>query len=399
MNLDKNVARRLREPDRAVLITVPVRMEDGHVECFDAYRVQHNDTRGPYKGGIRYSTSVTLGEVAALSMWMTWKCSVMNLPLGGGKGGIRIDPTKYTRLELQRLTRRYTSELVGFIGPNQDIPAPDMGTNWQTMAWMMDTYSQLKGYAVPGVVTGKPISIGGSLGRPEATGYGVVYTIQEAANHLKMKLDSSTRVAIQGFGNVGSHAALKLHAMGCRVTHISDVTGGYYNSKGINIPEAVQYTVDHHGTLKGFKGADAVSQQDVLTADAEVVIPAAMERQIDDKVAEKLRCRILAEGANGPVTMEGDRVLKEREKDILLIPDVLANAGGVTVSYFEWVQGLQNFFWDAQEIDAQLQKLMRKAFAEVFDCQKQRKIYSRTAAQILGVERVAKAMLARGLYP
>lgn len=398
MKLDKNVSKRLREPDRAVLITIPVRMEDGHVEVFDAYRVQHNDTRGPYKGGVRYSTDVTLGEVAALSMWMTWKCSVMNLPLGGGKGGIRVDPTKHSRLELQRLTRRYTSELVGFIGPQQDIPAPDMGTNWQTMAWMMDTYSQLKGYAVPGVVTGKPISIGGSLGRPEATGYGVVYTIIEAAKTIGYTINSSTRVAVQGFGNVGTHAANKLYSMGAKVTHISDVTGGYYNTKGINIPEAMAYAETNH-TLKGYKGAEPCSQKDVLCADAEIVIPAAMERQVDDQIAKNLKCRILAEGANGPVTTEGDRVLRERQKEIFLIPDVLANAGGVTVSYFEWVQGLQNYFWDASEVDEQLAKIMRKAFAEVVQTQKERGVFMRTAAQILGVERVAKAMLARGLYP
>ena len=398
MNLDKNVANRLREPDRAVLITVPVRMDDNRVQVFDAYRVQHNDTRGPYKGGIRYSPHVTLGEVAALSMWMTWKCSLMNLPLGGGKGGIRIDPTKHNRLELQRLTRRYTSELVGFIGPNQDIPAPDMGTNDQIMAWMMDTYSQLKGYAVPGVVTGKPISIGGSLGRTEATGRGVVFTVVEAAKVLNMNLGAQTKVAIQGFGNVGSHAAASLYQMGCKITHISDISGGYTNAKGFDIPKVFEY-IKANGSLKNYKDADPISQIDVLTAPVDVVIPAATERQIDDKVAANLKCRILAEGANGPTTTEGDKVLKERQNEVFLIPDVLANAGGVTVSYFEWVQGLQNFFWSAEEINEQLSRLMTKAFMEVCEVQKRHKVYMRTAAQILGIERVAKAMLARGLYP
>lgn len=398
MNLDKNVAARLRVPDRAVLISVPVRMEDNQVKVFDAYRVQHNDTRGPYKGGIRYADDVTLGEVAALSTWMTWKCAIMNLPLGGAKGGIRIDPTKHSRLELQRLTRRYTSEMVGFIGPQQDIPAPDMGTNEQTMAWVMDTYSQLKGFAVPGVVTGKPISIGGSLGRTEATGRGVVYTVMEAAKLLGLTLDSNTGVAVQGFGNVGTHAALKLHKMGCKVTHISDVSGGYANTKGIDIPKAFEYAQKNR-SLKGFTEADTCSQVDVLTAKADIVIPAATGHQIDNKVAQALKCRILAEGANGPTTTEGDLVLKERQNEIMVIPDVLANAGGVTVSYFEWVQGLQNFFWSAKEINRELARLMTKAFQEVIDAQKKHKVYMRVAAQMVGIERVAKAMLARGLYP
>jgi glutamate dehydrogenase (NAD(P)+) len=398
INLDKNVRIRLREPDRAILISVPVRMEDGHVEVFDAYRVQHNDTRGPYKGGIRYAPDVTLGEVAALSMWMTWKCALMNLPLGGGKGGIRIDPTKRTRLELQRLTRRYTAELVGFIGPQQDIPAPDMGTNAQTMAWLMDTYSQAKGYAVPGVVTGKPIEIGGSLGRVEATGRGVAYTIMEAAKHLDITLGTDTKVAVQGFGNVATHAALKLSKIGCKVTHVSDVSGGYVNTKGINIEEAVEYATKH-GNLTGFKGADTCTQYDVLTAPADIVIPAATGSQIDEKVAKNMKCRIIAEGANGPTTTEGDLVLKERQKEIFVLPDVLANAGGVTVSYFEWVQGLQNFFWSSKEINRELARVMTKAFEEVISVQKKHGCYMRTAAQIVGIERVSKAMLARGLYP
>ncbi len=398
MNLDKNVARRLRVADRAILISIPVRMEDGSVQVFDGYRVQHNDTRGPYKGGIRYAPDVTLGEVAALSTWMTWKCAIMNLPLGGGKGGIRIDPTKYSRLELQRLTRRYTSELVGFIGPQVDIPAPDMGTNEQTMAWVMDTYSQLKGYAVPGVVTGKPIVIGGSLGRTEATGRGVVYTVMEAAKHLNMPLGESTKVAIQGFGNVGSHAALKFAKLGCKITHISDISGGYCNLNGIDIQKAVEY-ITANRSLKGFSEADKVTQEDVLTANCEIVVPAATGHVIDAKIAQKLKCKILAEGANGPTTTEADKVLKERQKEILLVPDVLANAGGVTVSYFEWVQGLQNFFWSSKEINRELAKLMTKAFEEVMDTQKKHNVYMRVAAQMVGIDRVARAMLARGLYP
>lgn len=398
MNLDKNVRVRLREPDRAILISVPVRMEDGSVKVFDAYRVQHNDTRGPYKGGIRFAEDVTLGEVAALSMWMTWKCALMNLPLGGGKGGIRIDPTKHTRLELQRLTRRYTAELVGFIGPQQDIPAPDMGTNSQIMAWMMDTYSQAKGFAIPGVVTGKPIEIGGSLGRVEATGRGVAYTIMEAAKHLNLNLGSETRVSIQGFGNVGSHAALKLSKIGCKITHISDATGGYVNLNGIDVEAAAAFCAKQ-SNLQGFTGADKCSQKDVLTANCDVLIPAATGSQIDGEIAKLLKCRILAEGANGPTTLEADAILKMRENEIFVIPDILANAGGVTVSYFEWVQGLQNFFWSSKEINRELAKLMTKGFEEVLEVKKRYNVYMRTAAQILGIERVAKAMLLRGLYP
>lgn len=398
MNLDKNLANRLREPDRAILISVPIRLEDGNVKVFDAYRVQHNDTRGPYKGGIRYAPDVTLGEVAALSMWMTWKCAIMNLPLGGAKGGVRIDPTKHSRLEIQRLTRRYTSELVGFIGPQQDIPAPDMGTNEQTMAWLMDTYSQLKGYAIPGVVTGKPIAIGGSLGRTEATGRGVVYTVVEAAKQLNLPLGENTKIAVQGFGNVGSHAALKFEKMGCKVTHISDVSGAYVNLKGFNVSDAFAY-VEKNRSLKGYTEGDSITQKDLLTAPVDILAPCATGHVIDDKIASQLKCRILAEGANGPTTTEGDRVLKERQKDILVIPDVLANAGGVTVSYFEWVQGLQNFFWSAKEINRELNKLMTKAFEEVMETQRKHKVYMRTAAQMVGIERVAKAMLARGLYP
>jgi glutamate dehydrogenase (NAD(P)+) len=397
MQLDANVATRLRNPDRALVMTIPVRMEDGRVEVFDAFRVQHNDTRGPYKGGIRYSPDVTLGQVAALSMWMTWKSGIMNLPLGGAKGGVRVDPTKLTRLELQRLTRRYTSELVGFIGPQRDIPAPDMGTNQQIMAWMMDTYSQSVGYAVPGVVTGKPIEIGGSLGRVEATGRGVVYTIIEAAKHMNMTLSSDTKVAIQGFGNVGSHAAIKLAKIGTTITHISDISGAYYNPRGLNVDNLIEY-VSTHGSLKGYTEAELVTQEDLLTADVDILIPAATGSQIDDKIAASLKCRIIAEAANGPVTTSGDNVLKERP-EIFVIPDVLANAGGVTVSYFEWVQGLQNFFWSAKEINRELAKLMTKGFYEVVDVQRKYNTYSRTAAQILGIQRVAAAMLARGLYP
>ena len=398
MKLDRNIRVRLRVPDRAFIIHVPIRMEDNIVRVVQGFRVQHNDTLGPFKGGIRYAPDVNLGEVASMAMLMTWKCALMGLPLGGAKGGICVDPTKMSRLELQRMTRRYTSELVSMIGPNQDIPAPDMGTNEQTMAWIMDTYSQAKGYAVHGVVTGKPISIGGSLGRTEATGRGVAYTIMEAAKYLEIPLGDAVSVAIQGFGNVGTHAAVKLSKIGCRVTHLSDVSGGYFNPKGIDIELAMAYA-KKHGNLKGFPGADTCSQFDVLTAKADIVIPAATASQITKEVAEKMSCRILAEGANNPTAPEGDHVLRERQSEIFVIPDILANAGGVTVSYFEWVQGLQNFFWSSKEVNRELAKIMTKAFQEVVTLHKERKVYMRIAAQMLAVNRVATAMLARGLYP
>lgn len=398
MNLDSNVARRLRRPDKALIVSVPVRMEDNRIEVYSGYRVQHNDTLGPFKGGIRYSEDVTIGEVAAMAMWMTWKSGVMNLPLGGAKGGVTVNPLALSRLELQRLTRRYTSELVDTIGPDRDIPAPDMGTNEQVMAWIMDTYSQLKGKAVPGVVTGKPISIGGSLGRVEATGRGVAYTIVEASKRLKLHLEDGATVAIQGFGNVGSHAGLKLQKIGCRITHISDVSGAYVNLKGFDCQDVMNY-IEMNRSLEDYPKADKITQEELLTAKVDVMIPAATAGQVTKDIAERLQCRIMAEGANGPTTPDADRVLEQRQDEIFVIPDILANAGGVTVSYFEWVQGLQNFFWSSKEINAQLAKIMQKGFNEVVVIKEREKIYMRTAAQMLGIERVMKAMLARGLYP
>lgn len=398
MNLDKNVACRLRVPDRAFIIHVPVRLEDQTVLVVPGYRVQHNDTLGPFKGGIRYSEDVSLGEVASMAMLMTWKCALMNLPLGGAKGGIRVDPRRLSRTELQRMTRRYTAELISVIGPNQDIPAPDMGTNEQVMAWIMDTYSQGKGYACPGVVTGKPIAIGGSLGRVEATGRGVAYTVMEAAKILDIPMGASTTVGVQGFGNVGTHAAIKLFRSGCSITHISDVSGGYFNPKGIDV-EAARVYCEQKGSLEGFGNVERISQEDVLTAKVDILIPAATAAQVTKEIAEKLQCRIFAEGANNPTTAEGDQVLRERQNEIFVIPDILANAGGVTVSYFEWVQGLQNFFWSAKEVNRELAKLMTKAFDEVVALHREKKMYMRVAAQMLAVRRVSTAMLARGLYP
>jgi glutamate dehydrogenase (NAD(P)+) len=335
--------------------------------------------------------------VAALAMLMTWKCALVNLPLGGAKGGIQIDPARLSRGELQRMTRRYTSEIVNFIGPDVDIPAPDMGTNEQVMAWIMDTYSQLKGYAIPEIVTGKPVIIGGSLGRKEATGRGVVYALMEAAKLLKIKLDQKIRVAIQGFGNVGSAAAKKVEKIGTRVIAVSDHLGGVYNAEGLSYV-ALQDWVNLHRTVQGFPGGEPITNDQLLTLDADVVIPAATEGTVTADVALRMKCKILAEAANGPTTIEADRIIRERG-DIFIIPDVLANAGGVVVSYFEWVQDLQNFFWNEKEINRRLWEVMTQAFHNVHQFALERKVDMRMAALMVGIDKVARAMLTRGFYP
>ncbi|MBI2999494.1 MAG: Glu/Leu/Phe/Val dehydrogenase [Deltaproteobacteria bacterium] len=394
LNLDKNVAGRLRRPDRALIVSVPTRMDDGSVHVFTGYRVQHNDVLGPFKGGIRYHPDVNLGEVGALAMWMTWKCSLVGLPLGGGKGGIACDPKKLSRNELQGMTRRYTAEILNFIGPEVDIPAPDMGTNEQVMAWVMDTYSQHKGYAVPGVVTGKPVDIGGSLGRREATGRGVVYTIMDAAKHLDLDLGKCSAV-VQGFGNVGLVTARELAALGVKVVGASDTSGAVWNAKGLPMAEVVLYK-EKNKRLQGFPGAESVSGAELFELKCDILIPAAGEMQITGENAAGLKCKILAEGANGPTTPEADQILKE--KGILVIPDVLANAGGVIVSYFEWVQDLQNFFWTEDEIRNRLREILDRAFHEVIGMSRREKVDMRMAALMIAVNRVARAMLWRGLY-
>ncbi len=397
ISLDENVFHRLRVPERALVVSIPFRMDDGSVRVVPGYRVQHNDTLGPCKGGIRYHESVNLGEVAALAMLMTWKTALVGLPLGGAKGGVAVDPHPLSRSELQRLTRRYTTEIVNFIGPESDIPAPDMGTNEQVMAWMMDTYSMLKGYSVPGVVTGKPVAVGGSLGRREAPGRGVVYAIIEAAQRLAWKLNGKTTVAIQGFGQVGGAAAKKIQKIGCRLVAVSDVTGGVYNPKGLSYDELTKF-VEKNGSLQGCRLGDSITNEELLTLECTILIPAATGGVITKKNAGKLRCRLLAEGANGPTTSEGGKILEERD-DLLVIPDILANAGGVIVSYFEWVQDLQNFFWSEKEINERLFQMMQRTFHEVSDEAKRRKVSLRTAALSLAVNKVASAMLARGLFP
>jgi len=398
LNLDANIHQRLKRPERALIVNVPCRMDDGTVRNFTGYRVQHNDTRGPCKGGIRYHLDVDLGEVASLAMLMTFKCAVVGLPLGGAKGGITVDPLTLSRNEKQRLTRRYTTEIVNFIGPDIDIPAPDMGTDEQTMSWLMDTYSQIKGRAVPGVVTGKPVSVGGSLGRAEATGRGVSYTILEAAQVTPgFEINDKTTVTIQGFGNVGAATAKKLAKYGCKIIAVTDVTGGIYNAQGLDLNALFQWVDEHHG-VKGFKGGDTITNEELYRLKCDIFVPAALGGVIGEKEAKELKCRIMAEGANGPVTPEGDAILRQRD-DIFLLPDVLANAGGVTVSYFEWVQDISAFFWSAKEINSRLHEIMKRSFQEVWTLKQSLGCDMRTAAMALGVKKVSDAMLARGLFP
>src|SRR3989338_7756243 len=394
LNLDKNVAGRLRRPDRAMIVSVPTRMDDGRVQVFTGYRVQHNDVLGPFKGGIRYHPDVNLGEVSALAMWMTWKCSLVGLPLGGAKGGIACDPAELSRNELQGMTRRYTAEILNFIGPEVDVPAPDMGTNEQIMAWIMDTYSQHKGFAVPGVVTGKPVAVGGPLGRREATGRGVVYTIIEAAKHLGIDL-AKCSAAIQGFGNVGSVTAKELAGLGVKVLAVSDRSSAVTNGKGLPIDELIQFK-EKNPRLDKFPKGEKFPGDQLLELKCDILVPAAGEMQITRENAGRLKCRIVAEGANGPTTPEADEIL--RDKEVFVIPDILANAGGVVVSYFEWVQDLQNFFWTEDEVNKKLREILTRAFQEVLRTSQKEKVDMRLAALMLGVSRVARAMLWRGLY-
>jgi len=394
MGLDPNLRERLKLPQRSLVVSLPVRMDDGHVEVFTGYRVQHDSSRGPSKGGVRYHPDVNLGEVAALAMWMTWKCALAGLPYGGAKGGVAVVPKQLSPAELQRLTRRYAAEIFPLIGPDKDVPAPDVGTDAQVMAWMMDTYSQQVGYAVPGVVTGKPLSIGGSLGREEATGRGVVYVTQEVLRQLKLPIENAT-VAIQGFGNVGSHTARIMQQQGARVIAVSDVHGGIYNSKGLNVMELLRR--DPSQPLHDTKLGDAITNEELLRLECTVLVPAALSEQITSKNANSLRCRILSEGANGPTTLEADCILAD--KDIFVIPDILANSGGVIVSYFEWVQDLQRFFWSASDIRNRLQDIITSAFRRTLHFSTERRVSMRMAALMSGIDQVAQAHLQRGLYP
>lgn len=396
INLDKNVHNRLMTPRRCLYVSVPVRMDDGSIKVFDGFRVHHNTTLGPGKGGIRFHPEVNLAETAALATLMTFKNSLVRLPLGGAKGGVRCDPTQMSRREKQSLTRRYTSEIHAFVGPDKDIPAPDVGTDAQHMAWFMDTYSSHVGHVVPGVVTGKPVEIGGSLGRVDATGRGVVYCVIEAAKRLGIDLNENTRVVVQGFGNVGYYSAKIMASVGCRVTAVSDVSGGVYNEKGLDLNDLQEWLRDNK-VLKGYPKADFVTNEELLELPCEILIPAALSNQITEFNADRIKAKIIAEGANGPTTRIGSRILHDR--GIFMIPDILANSGGVIVSYFEWVQGLQNFFWSEKDVNNRLWEIITSAFNRVYESSVQRKIGMRRAAFVVSLEHISKAMLLRGFYP
>ena len=395
INLDENIHQILRHPKRCLTVSIPIQMDNGKIKVFTGFRVQHNVTRGPAKGGIRYHPSVTLDETKALAMLMTWKCAVVNIPYGGAKGGIVCEPRKLSLKEVERLTRRYISEIISFIGPEKDIPAPDVNTNPQVMAWIMDTYSMDVGYSVPGVVTGKPISIGGSLGRNTATARGVMFSLMNAAKKLKLDLFEKT-IAIQGYGNVGGNLAHLLNDEGYKIIAISDVEGGIYNPKGLN-PNKVSLALKESGSVIGFKDAGKITNQELLAMDCHVLVPAALENQIDEDNADKIKAKLIVEAANAPITPQADKILEG--KGIFIIPDILANAGGVTVSYFEWVQGLQAYFWTEREVNLKLRDIMQKAFDKVYRICEERKVTMRKAAYILAVERVAEATRVRGLYP
>jgi len=392
---DDGLVERFKLPQRTLVVSCPVRMDDGTVKVFGGYRVQHNQTLGPYKGGIRYHPDVDMGEVAALAMNMTWKCGLAELPFGGAKGGVSVDPRTLSHDELERLTRRYTAEILPIIGPTKDIPAPDLGTNPQIMAWIMDTYSMAQGYTVPTVVTGKPVIIGGSLGREEATGYGVAYVTEDALRRFKRYSDP-VKVVIQGFGNVGSYTAHKLNDMGIKVVAVNDVYGGIYNPNGLPVDELMR-TVREKGKVDDYAGGDKVTNDELLTLECDVLIPAALGRVINKDNAPRLRCGMVVEGANGPTTAEADDILRER--NILVIPDILANAGGLIVSYFEWVQGLQEYYWSREAVHDELKKRMKNTFIRVADYAEKENIPMRLAALMLGISRVSQAKKLRGLYP
>jgi glutamate dehydrogenase (NAD(P)+) len=380
---------------RETIVNFPVEMDDGSVEMFTGYRVHHNSGPGPTKGGIRYHQDVTLEEVKALAMWMTWKCAVVGLPYGGAKGGVKVNPKLLSSNELQNLTRRYTTEISDLIGPNRDIPAPDVNTNPQIMAWLMDTYSMHEGYSIPGVVTGKPIILGGSAGRNEATGRGCVFAIEDAAPHIGIDLQSSS-VVVQGFGNAGSVAARLLHDMGVKVVGVSDSTGGIYAPSGLEIPAVVEHKA-RSGSVLGFPGSDNVTNDELLVLPCDILLPAALEEQITARNASDIKAKMVAEAANGPTTPEADRILFDR--GIFVLPDIYANAGGVTVSYFEWVQALQAFPWTEQEVNERLRRIMTQAFRTVHDAARKYEVHMRTAALCVAIRRVADFTQIRGIYP
>jgi glutamate dehydrogenase (NAD(P)+) len=389
------VAERLRYPERSLVVSVPVKLDSGRWTVFPGYRVQHSTVLGPTKGGIRYDSEVSLGECAALAMWMTWKCALLRLPYGGAKGGVRCSPRELSQNELQKITRRFTSELLPIIGPQKDIPAPDMATNEQTMAWMMDTYSMEIGYAVPEIVTGKPISLGGSLFRHEATGAGVVMVIERACAKLGWNL-AEQRCVVQGFGNVGGIAAAELQQHGAKVIAVSDMAGGIYDERGLDV-EALRRFAEEHGSLEDWREGERITNEELLELPCDILALAAREDQVTGENAHRIQARMIAEGANGPTSLEADAILAER--GILILPDVLTNAGGVTVSYFEWVQDLGRLFWDRREIRAKLAEQLGDAFERVWSLAEERALSLRSAALVAGIREVAGALTARGIYP
>jgi glutamate dehydrogenase (NAD(P)+) len=393
--IDPNLVNVLQECKKAVSVSVPVQMDDGSTRVFAGHRVTHNVARGPSKGGIRYHSDVTLDEVKALAMWMTWKCALSGIPFGGAKGGVVCNPKTMSEGELQRMTRRFTSEIINEIGPEKDIPAPDVGTDGRVMAWIFDTYSMNKGHSVLGVVTGKPLTIGGSLGREEATARGALYCVREAVRKLQMSLEG-TSVAVQGFGNVGSFLAKFLAEDGAKVIAVSDSSAGLHNPNGIDVQSALAHKRET-GTLAGFRGAEAISNEELLLLECDVLAPCALEQVITTENADKVKAKIIVEGANGPVTPSADEILEE--KGVLVLPDILANAGGVVVSYFEWVQGLQEYFWKEPEVNAKLNDIVTRAFNETWSTMDAKSVSMRLAAYGLAVQRVAEATTTRGIYP
>lgn len=395
MHLDSSIHERLRAPKRALIASVPILMDQGATQVFTGYRVQHDFTLGPSKGGIRYHPGVNLGDIAALAMSMTWKCALMDLPFGGAKGGVCCNPEEMSLKELERMTRRYTSEILLIIGPEIDVPAPDLYTDEQTMAWIMDTYSMQKGYTIPGVVTGKPLILGGTHGRREATGRGAAFALEEALRVLGFE-SGAPSVVVQGFGKVGSSVARLLYRKGFRIVAVSDIRGGVYDPRGLDIEQLIQHNAEN-GSVTNFPGAESVTNAELLELSCDVLIPAALEGQVTEQNAPRVRCKILVEGANLPTTLEADEIL--REKGVFLVPDILANAGGVVVSYLEWVQDTQHLFWEENEINDQLRGIMTRAFQKVYQFAQQQSIDLRLAAHMLGVSKVAEAKRLRGLYP
>jgi glutamate dehydrogenase (NAD(P)+) len=395
LNLDEGMKQILAKPKRELTVHFPVKMDDGTLRVFTGHRVQHSLTRGPAKGGIRYHPDVTLDEVRALAMWMTWKCAVVGIPYGGGKGGIVVDPKLLSDFELERLTRRYAAEIACIIGPEVDIPAPDVNTNSQTMAWIMDTISMMRGYPIPGLITGKPIAVEGSLGRNEATARGLQYTLREAVKETGMTLKGA-RVVVQGYGNAGSIAASLLHDDGAKIIAVSDSKGGIYNPRGIDPIGALRYKQEH-GTLHGYGGADPVTNEEILEIECDILVPAALESVITERNATRINTKMIAEAANGPTTPEADRILYDR--GIIVLPDILANAGGVTVSYFEWAQNIQGYYWAEDEVNEKLERVMKRAFKDVYETSDIHTVDMRTAAYMLAISRVAEVTRLRGIFP